>query len=404
MPKSKLWTKDFVLIFIENLLAALNFYLLMIIVSGYAMNTFDSSPGEAGFSASIFIIGGLFARLFIGKWIGRIGHKKTLYSGVFLSLFMTLLYFGVNNVVILLAVRFLHGIAFGITTTATATIVANIIPAERKGEGIAYFGLSQILATAVGPFLGMFLSQHGSFSMIFTACTIASATGLLVLPFLSSLHEMELTKEQLTIMKGFKFNNFFEPKVVPISIVCMFIFMCYSSVVSFLEVYSQEIHLMSAASFFFLVYAIIILISRPVIGRLFDLKGENSIMYPAILIFTTGMVLFSQAHHGYILLLSAALIGLGFGAIQSSTQAISVKITPQHRMGLANSTYFAFSDIGMGTGPLLVGLLVPFIGYRGMYTVVAVIGAICLLLYYLLHGKKAVNGKKAVYGKNKVSF
>lgn len=404
MPKSKLWTKDFVLIFIENLLAALNFYLLMIIVSGYAMNTFDSSPGEAGFSASIFIIGGLFARLFIGKWIGRIGHKKTLSAGVFLSLFMTLLYFGVNNVVILLAVRFLHGMAFGITTTATATIVANIIPAERKGEGIAYFGLSQILATAVGPFLGMFLSQHGSFSMIFAACTIASATGLLVLPFLSSLHEMELTKEQLTIMKGFKFNNFFESKVVPISIVCMFIFMCYSSVVSFLEVYSQEIHLMSAASFFFLVYAVIILISRPVIGRLFDLKGENSIMYPAILIFTTGMVLFSQAHHGYILLLSAALIGLGFGAIQSSTQAISVKITPQHRMGLANSTYFAFSDIGMGTGPLLVGLLVPFTGYRGMYTVVAVIGAICLLLYYLLHGKKAVNGKKAVYGKNKVSF
>jgi MFS family permease len=404
LPKSKLWTKDFVLIFIENLLAALNFYLLMIIVSGYAMNTFDSSPGEAGFSASIFIIGGLFARLFIGKWIGWIGHKKTLYAGVFLSLFMTLLYFGVNNIVILLAVRFLHGMAFGITTTATATIVANIIPAERKGEGIAYFGLSQILATAVGPFLGMFLSQHGSFSMIFAACTIASATGLLVLPFLSSLHEMELTKEQLTIMKGFKFNNFFESKVVPISIVCMFIFMCYSSVVSFLEVYSQEIRLMSAASFFFLVYAVIIFISRPVIGRLFDLKGENSIMYPAILIFTTGMVLFSQAHHGYMLLLSAALIGLGFGAIQSSTQAISVKITPQHRMGLANSTYFAFSDIGMGTGPLLVGLLVPFTGYRGMYTVVAVIGAICLLLYYLLHGKKTVNGKKDVYGKNKVSF
>jgi MFS family permease len=73
-------------------------------------------------------------------------------------------------------------------------------------------------------------------------------------------------------------------------------------------------------------------------------------------------------------------------------------------MGLANSTYFAFSDIGMGTGPLLVGLLVPFTGYRGMYTVVAVIGAICLLLYYLLHGKKTVNGKKDVYGKNKVSF
>lgn len=393
MKKLKLWTKDFVIIFIENFLAALSFYLLIIVMSGYAMSKFDSSPGEPGFSASIFLLGGLFARLFIGKWIGLIGHKKTLYAGVILSLIITLLYFGVNSVVLLLTVRFLHGVAFGITTTATNTIVANVIPTGRKGEGIAYYGLSQILATAIGPFIGMFISQHGSFTMIFAACAIASAISLVVLPFLSSLHKMELTEEQLEEMKGFKFNNFFESKVIPISIVCMFIFMCYSNVVSFLAVYSQGIHLVNSASFFFLGYVAVILISRPFIGQLFDRKGENSIMYPAILIFTIGMILFSQAHHSYTLLLAGALIGLGFGAIQSSTQAISVKITPQHRMGLVNSTYFAFSDIGMGIGSLMVGLVISFTDYRGMYMVMAIVGAICLLWYYLLYGKKAMHGK-----------
>lgn len=391
--KSKLWTKDFVVIFIENFLAALSFYLLMIVMSGYAMSKFASSPGEAGFSASIFIIGGLIARMFVGKWIGQIGHKKTLCVGIILSLIMTVLYFRVNNLLLLLTVRFLHGMGFGITTTATATIVANITSMERKGEGIAYFGLSQILATAIGPFLGMLISQHGSFSTIFATCIIASAIGLVILPVLSSLHKMDLTEEQSEKMKGFGFNNFFESRVIPISIVCMFIFICYSSVVSFLAVYSQEINLVNAAGFFFIVYAAVILVSRPIIGRLFDLKGENAIMYPAIMIFTAGMILFSQAHHGYTLLLSGALIGLGFGAIQSSTQAISVKITPQHRMGLANSTYFAFSDIGMGIGPLMVGLIIPFTGYRGIYMVLAIFAAACLLLYYLLHGKKAVRGK-----------
>ncbi|HPS88630.1 MAG TPA: MFS transporter [Methanosarcina vacuolata] len=391
--KSRLWTNDFVVIFVENFIAALSFYLLMIVISGYAMGKFNSSPGEAGFSASIFIIGGLIARLFVGKWIGQIGHKKTLYAGVILSLIMTLLYFRINNIFLLFTVRFLHGMGFGITTTATATIVANIIPMERKGEGIAYFGLSQILATAIGPFLGMFISQHGSFVMIFATCAVASAISLVILPFLSSLHKMELTKEQLEKMKGFKFNNFFEPRVIPISVVCMFIFSCYSSVVSFLEVYSKEIHLVDAASFFFIVYAAVILVSRPIIGRLFDSKGENAIMYPAILIFTAGMILFSQTHHSYTILLAAALIGLGFGAIQSSTQAISVKITPQHRMGLANSTYFAFSDIGMGIGPLMVGFIIPFTGYRGIYMLMAVFAVVCLLLYYLLHGKKAMRRK-----------
>lgn len=396
--KSKLWTKDFVVIFIENFIAALSFYLLMIVMSGYAMSKFDSSPGEAGFSASIFIIGGLIARLFVGRWIGQIGHKKTLCAGMILSLIMTVLYFGVNSIILLLTVRFFHGVGFGITTTATATIVANIIPMGRKGEGISYYGLSQILATAIGPFLGMFISQYGNFSMIFATCVIASAIGLVILLVLSSLHKMDLTKEQSEKMKGFKFNNFFESGVIPISIVCMFIFICYSSVVSFLAVYSQEIHLANAASFFFIVYAAVILVSRPIIGRLFDLKGENAIMYPAILIFTIGMLLFSQTHHGYTLLSAGALIGLGFGAIQSSTQAISVKITPQHRMGLANSTYFAFSDIGMGIGPLIVGLMIPFTGYRGIYMVLAIFAVVCLLLYYLLHGKKVVHGK------DKVSF
>jgi MFS family permease len=99
------------------------------------------------------------------------------------------------------------------------------------------------------------------------------------------------------------------------------------------------------------------------------------------------MALFSNAHHGFTLLLSGALLGIGIGAIQSSTQAISVKITPMHRMGLANSTYLLFLDLGMGIGPILTGLVIPFTNYRGVYTGAAIVGAACLLLYYLVHGR-----------------
>jgi MFS family permease len=65
-------------------------------------------------------------------------------------------------------------------------------------------------------------------------------------------------------------------------------------------------------------------------------------------------------------------------------------------MGLANSTYFAFSDIGMGIGPLMVGFIIPFTGYRGIYMLMAVFAVVCLLLYYLLHGNKAARGKGVV--------
>ena len=172
----------------------------------------------------------------------------------------------------------------------------------------------------------------------------------------------------------------------------MLIYVCYSSIVSFLTMYSKEIHLVDAASFFFIVYAIVVIASRPTVGRIFDKKGENLIMYPAILMFAIGMFLFSQSYYSVVLLLAAAFIGLGLGAIQSSTQAIAVKVTPQHRMGLANSTYFMLADVGMGIGPPLVGLLIPFTGYRGMYTVIAFIALACIFLYLLLHGKNIASG------------
>jgi|GEM_PF-5345137 len=188
---------------------------------------------------------------------------------------------------------------------------------------------------------------------------------------------------------GIRLSNIFELPVIPIAIISLIAFMSYSSIVSFLAVYAQEINLVDAASFFFIIYALVVMISRPIIGRLFDARGENKIMYPAIIIFAAGMFLFSHSHVGYELLIAAVLIGIGFGAIQSSTMAIAVKITPSHRLGFANSTYFTFSDIGMGTGPLLVGFIIPFIGYQSMYTVVAVIILACLFFYYFLHGRRA---------------
>lgn len=392
--KPKLWTKEYIIIALINFLIALNFYLLMIIVADYAMKKFNSPPGEAGFAASIFIIGALFTRIFTGKWIARIGYKKMLGWGLSGCLLMTLAYFPIDSVTLLFVVRFFHGAVFGFASTATATIVSDIVPVERSGEGIGYYSLSQTLATAIGPFIGMFLSRHGSYSMIFTACTIVAVLSLVMAPFLS-LRKIELTEEQVNGMREFKLDSYVETGVIPIALICLLVYLCYSSIVSFIAVYAKEINMVNAAGFFFIVYAAVVLISRPVAGRLFDLKGENSVMYPAFLIFAAGMLLFSRSCHGASMLLSAVLVGLGFGAIQSSTQTIAVKVTPRHRMGLANSTYFMFSDIGMGVGPLLAGLIIPFTGYRGMYMVAAVIALSCLFFYYLLHGRTALKKRRS---------
>jgi MFS family permease len=388
VERPRLWTKDFVIVSIINFLSSLVFYLLMVVISGYAMNRLHSSPGVAGFSASIFVIGALVARLFIGQWIGRVGQKKALYMGLILGLPVTVLYLAVNSVMFLCIVRFLHGVAFGVASTTTGTIVANLVPKERSGEGIGYYGLSTTVATAMGPFFGMFISQHGSFSMIFAVCSSAAAISLVIAPFLV-VHDMGLTEEQMKKMRGFRFGNVFESKVIPISIVCMVVYFCYSSVVSFLAVYARGIDLADAADVFFIVSAAVVLVTRPVVGRLFDLRGENSIMYTAISALCIGMIVLSQTYYGFTLLVAGAVIGLGFGAAQACGQTVAVKYTPSHRMGLANSTFFMFLDMGMGSGPVVAGLVIPLTGYRGMYMGVAVVAGASVLLYYLLHGRMA---------------
>lgn len=392
MIEPKLWTKDFLILAFVNFFVALNFYLLMVVMSVFAMENFSSPPSEAGLSSSIFVLGALFARLFSGNWIERIGRKKLLYAGLTLSLLMSSLYFGISGVTSLLIIRVLHGAGFGITSTALGTIVTNIIPKERRGEGIGYYMLSVTLATAIGPFLALFISQYGSFKLIFIVCIVSASLSLGATLFLT-VPEMKLTEEYLKEISTYRLNNFFEAKAVPISLVCALLYFCYSSILAFLSAYSKEIDLVSAASFFFIVFATVILLSRPITGRLFDSKGENITMYPAIFIYMLGMIILSQAHHGYTLLLAGAFIGLGFGVVQSSGQAISVKVTPPHRLSLANSTFFIFLDLGSGIGPFLLGLLIPLTGFRGMYIVIAIVTFVCMFLYYLLHGKNVGQGK-----------
>jgi len=389
LDKPKLWTKDFLIDTIINFIMCLAFYLLMVTVTTYAMDNLQALPSEAGLASGIFIIGTLIARVFTGRAIDQVGRKKTLIIGVLLFLVITLLYFGISNLMFFIVIRFLHGIGYGIAATATGTIAASIIPDERRGEGIGYYAMSIALASAIGPFLGMFINQHGSFNIILSLAVILLSISLIAIFFLK-VPEVELTKEYLAKLKEFTLNNFFEAKAIPISIISVFIGLSYSSILSFIASYAREINLVDTGKFFFTVYAAATLVSRPLSGRLLDLKGENFVMYPTFLSFAIGLAILSQAYQGEVLLLAGVFVGLGYGTFMSSAQAIAIKVSPRHRLGLATSTFFIFLDGGIGIGPFILGFLIPITGFRGLYICMAIVVFFCVSLYYFMHGRKAV--------------
>jgi len=247
---------------------------------------------------------------------------------------------------LLIIIRLLHGIAFGAASTATGTIVAQIIPDSRRGEGIGCYSMGAILAVAVGPFVGIFLIHGVDFNMIFVVTSILAAGSFALSFIVAQPTYLAPEPDQVGAVKSFQLSDF-------------------------------------------LVYAVTVFISRPLSGRLLDIRGANFVVYPSLFIYAIGMLLFSQANHGMALLLAGVLIGLGYGNFISSAQAISIKGLPPHRLGLATSTFFIFVDLGFGVGPYLLGSLVPLTGYRGLYVIMAIVILTTIPLYYFLYGRKS---------------
>lgn len=383
--KDRLWTKDFINTSIVNFALMMSQYLLLVTMAMYAAGEYNASVGMAGLVSSAFIIGSLIGRLFGGKHITAMGGKKMLMIGSVLIVILTASYLIPMGIYPLIVLRILHGAAMGYAMTATGTIIAQIIPPSRNGEGIGYFSMSVVLATAVGPLIGVSLIAAYGFTSIFLF-SFAMAIISLVIGLTVKAPPGQPSKS--TDSGKFKIMDFFEKRAMPISAVMFVMAFAYSGILSYVTAYAESISLIQAGSLYFTVYGITVLLSRPITGPLLDRKGANIVMYPAIIMFAIGLAVISQASLTMAFLIAAALIGFGYGNIQSVTQALAIKVTPPERLGLANTTYFIALDLGLGFGPFLLGYIVPSLGYRGMYMTLAFVVLAGIIVYYFLHGRR----------------
>ncbi|GMC02861.1 MFS transporter [Enterococcus thailandicus] len=387
--EDKLFNKHFIGITLINFIVYLIYYLLMVIIAVIAQDSLHASLSQAGFASGIYIIGTLLARLLMGKQLELIGRKITLQGGAIFYLLTTIAYLYMPSIGILYLVRFLNGFGYGTVSTATNAIVTAYIPMNKKGEGINYYGLSTSLAAAIGPFLGMILLNMTDFHFIiwFTIVLVFLVTiACLFFPVKNIVLSAE-QKEQLT---SWTVDSFIEKKALFITGIAFLMGLSYSSVLSFLSSYTQVIHLVSAGSFFFVVYALVITFTRPLTGRIFDTKGEQYVMYPSYLFLTAGLFLLSATTNSFMLLVSGALVGLGYGTFMSNGQAVCLKIVREHRISIALSTYFIGLDLGLGVGPYIMGTLKSFTSFRGLYIVSGIIPLICTFLYFINKRKKKV--------------
>jgi MFS family permease len=391
----KLWTANFIFATFSGLFSSLVFYITMTTLAVFAIDNYQVSTSIAGLTAGIFVIGSAIGRLFSGRYIELAGRRRIILCSAVLFLLVGTLYMIPLSLILFLAVRFFHGMSFGILHNALSTVVISFIPDKRRGEGIGYFSLNFVFATALGPFIGIFLTHNFSYTILFAVCSIFALLALILVCFMD-IKTPQFTPEQIASLKAKQgIGDMFEKKAMPLAIIIIIMSMCYQGVTTFIDTYTTQLHLANFASVFFIVYAAVILIVRPIAGKLLDKKGDNFVMMPIIIFFAASLLMISFANSKLMFVLAAILMAFGYGNILNMGQAIAVNAVPQHRIGTATSTYFIFNDLGQGLGPLLLGLIATGKSFSAMYFTESVIVLLSIFLYYALHGRKQTTQRKS---------
>jgi MFS family permease len=383
MNQSSLWTKDFIFIAISNFFVFIAFYILLVTLPIYAIDHMHSQNAEAGLLTTTFLVSAIIIRPFTGHWLERYGKKKILFFALLLFSIATCFYFVIDSISGLLILRFIHGIGFGMSTTATGAIVADILPDSRRGEGMGYFVLSTTIAMVIGPFIGLTTISQGSISVVIAICIFST-----VLSLICGLGIKIPIQVKPAVAPTFQWKNLFEKSALPISILGGVLGFVYASILSFVSVFAVEVGLMNISSWFFVVYAVVLLVSRPFSGKWYDLFGENWIIYPSLATFAIGMYVLGLVDSALLFILAAALIGLGWGTVSSSLQTIAVQYATPKKRGMATATYLSVYDLGIGIGSFVVGIVMNNLGLHLIYQSCAVIVLFSILAYYFIHGRK----------------
>jgi MFS family permease len=391
LSKERIWTKSFFVVCMSSFFMFLTFYILATAFPLYVKDSLNGNQQQMGLAITIYVIGGVLIRPFSGQWVDRFGKKKMAVIGMVIFLIACVCYFGSKGIFLFLVIRLIHGMSYAVASTATSTVASTLVPDSRQGEGMGYFSMFMSIAMVVGPALGLFLWRDKNINVLLLAvCAIAALSllftaGMRMPQLRQSTSERVLNLEPIKKRKGMRWSDFIEPKALPISLLGFILAFSYSSLSGFISSFTAEIHQSHVTSYFFVAFAIIIVLFRPIIGKVFDKYNEHLLAYPGILLFAIGMLLLSQAHSGTVILMAGVIMGVGYGALIPCFQTLAMKLAPGHRRGAAMGTFFLLFDLGYGLGSYFMGLIASFTDYRMMYVVAGFITLLSVAVYYLFH-------------------
>lgn len=356
-----------------------SFMIVMPLLPLYLSEIFMANKHVIGLVLSGYTITALLIRPLSGYLVDSFSRKKILLISYFLFFIFFAGYIVATSLLLFTIIRTIHGVPMGTVTVANSTVAIDVLPSTRRAEGIGYYGLSNNLATAIAPTVGLLMYQYfHSYDIVFIIALLTSGIGLYINSTVKLKERIIQTKkchlslDRFILLKGWS---------IGITLACLAF--SYGIISTYLAIYGkEELHMTSGTGIFFAILCFGLMTSRIIGAR--TLRRNMIVLNCSlgIIISLFGYFVFAAFHNYWGYYGSALIIGLGNGHMFPAMQNMFISLAASSQRGTANSTLLTSWDIGIGLGVLFGGSFVEWFGYTSAFWLAWVVNALGVSFFF----------------------
>ena len=356
-----------------------SFMIVMPLLPLYLSEIFMANKHVIGLVLSGYTITALLIRPLSGYLVDSFSRKKILLISYLLFFIFFAGYIVATSLLLFTIIRTIHGAPMGTVTVANSTVAIDVLPSTRRAEGIGYYGLSNNLATAIAPTVGLLMYQYfHSYDIVFIIALLTSGIGLYINSTVKLKERIIQTKkchlslDRFILLKGWS---------IGITLACLAF--SYGIISTYLAIYGkEELHMTSGTGIFFAILCFGLMTSRIIGAR--TLRRNMIVLNCSlgIIISLFGYFVFAAFHNYWGYYGSALIIGLGNGHMFPAMQNMFISLAASSQRGTANSTLLTSWDIGIGLGVLFGGSFVEWFGYTSAFWLAWVVNALGVSFFF----------------------
>jgi len=376
----RLWNRNYCKVMTANFTLFFAFYVLTPLLPLYLSEHFGATKDVIGLVLSGYTITALLFRPFSGYIVDTFPRKTVLMVsfGAFAIFFAG--YLAASTLLLFMIVRTLHGGPFGALTVANSTVAIDVLPSSRRTEGIGYYGLSNNLAMALAPTIGIFIYRYShSFELLFWLALVVACVGWIVDSTVSlSVRETVRSKSKLSL------DRFFLVRGWLLGLNMVAFGFSFGVLSNYLAIYGKEVMgITGGTGAYFMLCSVGLILSRLQGGKALRQGRVTHNAGEGMVISLVGYTLFILIPTWWGYYGSALLIGLGNGHMWPAFQNMTINVAGNNQRGTANSTILISWDIGMGLGILVGGVIAEFMGYAAAFWTVVLVNASGVACFFL---------------------